>query len=580
MRHPLLAWLGFVVLFLVGGFFVPPGAVHAEDPPAEDAEDGDGYEGDTKESADLFDEGEALREQGLLSQAVAKYWDAFAADFQNYRAYVQYARASLEVEDDLDRLVEDLGTISIDYPTLKPLMDLHLLRIQNRPAARLETLEALTKSDSENVNAWLELGRAYLATDEAKKAEAALAKAMVIAPSGRPDILLLRVEALLALEKIEDARSQLEGAVAAKPDWAPGHLMLARMAFAAENYEEVGKRTELVLALRPGTLGALLLKAESLDRTEKSDAALEILAQARRVSEDAPAAAVAYADLLARTPEGLEGAAGVYKIALEKDDENIHALYGLAWTLERLEKYEEAEEQYRSVLALDPTHMFAVNSVGLCLFRQGRVSQAQVQFKRALDMDPKFVLAELNLGATYDVQAKYGDAIKIYEKILKRREHKENLRAMINCAFDYEALGSFNKALKLLEKAHKVLPEDSQICTWIGDNQYFQKKWKKATEWYKKATALDEENFFAWRGLGYAFGQRKDWDDSIMALRRASALNPEDLDVHLALGDILFNEKEDLEGALASFKAYVAAGGDDPAVPELITEIEAELAAK
>ena len=69
-----------------------------------------------------------------------------------------------------------------------------------------------------------------------------------------------------------------------------------------------------------------------------------------------------------------------------------------------------------------------------------------MQFKRALDLDPAFVTALANLGATFDAQAKYGEAIKVYEKILRMTGQKENLRAIINCAFDSEATGAFPKA--------------------------------------------------------------------------------------------------------------------------------------
>ena len=218
-----------------------------------------------------------------------------------------------------------------------------------------------------------------------------------------------------------------------------------------------------------------------------------------------------------------------------------------------------------------------MNSIGYCLFKQGRVTESQVQFKRALDMDRDFVTAQANLGSTLDAQTKYKDAIKLYEKILKKRGQSENLRALINCAFDYEALGSFPKALKLLVKAHKILPEDANIMVWIGDNHYFGKKWREAVKWYQMAVAKDDKSFFGWRGLGLTFAQRKRWADAVGALEKASEVKPDDLDIYVILGDIYLAELDDLQKALARYEEYINRGGTDPDVEEVIKEIKQDL---
>ena len=207
------------------------------------------------------------------------------------------------------------------------------------------------------------------------------------------------------------------------------------------------------------------------------------------------------------------------------------------------------------------------------LYKQGRVTEAQVQFKRALDLEPKFVTALANLGATYDAQAKYGEAIKVYEKILKMKGQEGNLRAIINCAFDHEATGAFPKATKLLLTAHKLLPEDANIMVWLGDNMYFQKKWKSAEKWYKTAVRLDEKSYYGWRGLGYALAQRKKYEDAINALEKAIEVKPEEKDLLMTIGDIYLSELDNLDKAKEAYEKYVARGGDDPDVLDLLDEL-------
>jgi cytochrome c-type biogenesis protein CcmH/NrfG len=88
---------------------------------------------------------------------------------------------------------------------------------------------------------------------------------------------------------------------------------------------------------------------------------------------------------------------------------------------------------------------------------------------------------------------------------------------------------------------------------------------------------MDEKSFFGWRGLGFTLGHQKRWADCTAALEKARALKPTDTDVLMALGDIYMLELEDLEKALKAYEEYVQAGGDDPAVPEIIEEIKKAL---
>jgi tetratricopeptide (TPR) repeat protein len=574
-RHRVLRVLLCACLLL--GLSGPLVFAEEGDAPADPNDTREPYtKGNPASAADLFDEGEAHRELGKWKDAADSYWGALEADLRHFPAHVRYQEVTLRNGGTAADMIADLKSFMRDFKGV-PELELHILRLQMEPAARIEALTQRLKKTPKDFNALLELGRAQLAAGAPLEAVKPLQQAATLAPPARREIPLLLAEALIRTNELEKAREILDLGVAAKPDWHAGQLALARLAFMQADLEAALKGVTTYLELRPGTLVGLQLKAEIQSRNGDREGAMTTLAEARRKSEDAPDIAIAYADLLARDEAGLEGAVAIYKTVLEKDEENARARYGLGWALERQAKYEEAEEQYREVVAVQPTSVHGINSIGYCLFKQGRVSESQVQFKKAVDLDKTYVTAVLNLGATYDAQLKYGDAIKLYEKVLKDKDQKDNLRAIINCAFDHEMLGAFPKALKLLERAHKIVPDDVMIMVWVGDNHYFTKKYKTAEEWYEKAINKDKENFFAWRGLGYALGHRKKWEDAAKALENARKLNDKDLDILLSLGDIYLNETEDLQAAVDVFQDYVQRGGDDPAVPEIIVEIKKRL---
>ncbi|MDJ0520624.1 MAG: tetratricopeptide repeat protein [Planctomycetota bacterium] len=566
--RPSAHWLLLLPLLL--GLSVAPLAF-AEDEP-------ETIERDIESANEYLDEGFAAREEHLVSEAADAFWKAVESDPLNYRACVHYQETALAAGDPIADIQRDFDKFVEDYPTYL-CFKLHRMRL-DAPDARLEALTKLAKSKVKSSDVHLEIGRVLLAKGQAKSAVEALTKALALKVGDRPDVLLLLAEAEHAVGKTEAAMQRLDAAVKAKAAFFQARVMLARLQLLMEQPEPAAANADVVVKQRPSYIAAFLIKSEALLQLEKEDEARETLKAAYRINKEVDDVVIAYADLWARqeTEASYQQAVKLYQEVVDRNEESWRALYGQGWVLERLEKFEEAEEKYREVAGIRPSSVAAINSVGYVLFKQGRVSEAQVQFKRALDLDETFVTAMANLGATLDAQAKYGEAIKIYEQVLKMKGQEDNLRALINCAFDYEAVGSLPKAQTLLLRAHKVLPEDPNIVVWIGDNNYFQRKWKDAEKWYQQAIAIDEKLFFGWRGLGLTMAQRKRWSDAAQALEKASKLKPEDLEMYVILGDIYYGELKDLKSALTKYEEFVQRGGNDPEIRDAILEIKKELA--
>jgi len=572
--------LGLIVVLPLAVPFLPlavPLAFAGED------DDSSEMERDPETSAEHFEDAEVLREEQKWSEAANSYWSALEADLQNYRAHVRYVECALKAGDEAGELVKDYDKFIEEYPGHFDLK-LHRLRLEEAEA-RLPKLEAFLKAKAKGFNIHVEHGRTLLALGQPKPAIEALTKALALKAGKRPDVLVLLAEAEHAGGKTDAAIARLTAAVQANAQDFSARLVLARLQLGTGDAENSAKNATTVVEQRVSYIAAFLVKAEALvmlGTSEAEDQARVTLANAYRANKEIDDVVLALADLTARdeTDAAYKLALKYYDEALARDEECWRALYGKAWVLERMESWDAAEEVYREVMAVRPSSVAAVNSVGYCLFKQGRVSGAQVQFKRALDMDADYATAMANLGATLDAQAKYAQAIKIYVKILKLDGQSENLRALINCAFDYEAMGVFPKALKLLKTAHKLLPEDANIVVWIGDNAYFQKKWKVAESSYQEAIAMDETSFFGWRGLGLTLAQRKRWADCVAALEKARAIKKSDLDLIVLLGDIYFTHLKDPKTALARYQEFVQRGGNDPDVNDAILDIKKQLEKK
>ena len=535
---------------------------------------------DERLSKEHYEEGEVLREEQKWSAAADAFWKALDADLLNYMAHVRYQESALKAGDGREEVVADYVDL-LDGHRKHVLLQLHRHRLLP-PAERLPILEKVAKAHGKVSDVHLEIGRAYLAVGNPKDAVDPLVKALALKVGDRPDVLLLLTEAEHGAGKTEEAIARLDARVKANAEDFNARLALARLQLLAGKHEACAANAAIVLEQRPSFLSAFLVKAEALSALNQIEEALQTLQSAYRARKESDPVVIALADLTARqeTEAAYQLAIKYYDEVITRNAENWRAIYGKAWATERMEKWDGAEELYREVVSLRPTSAIAVNSVGFCLYKQGRISEAQVQFKRAVDMDADFVTALNNLGATFDAQAKYADAIKLYERILKMKGQGDNLRALINCAFDYEAGGAFNKALKLLQRAHELLPKDANIVVWLGDNYYFQEKYKDAEKWYQQAIQLDEKQFFAWRGLALSLSQRKKWDDAAEAFEKASSIKPEDLELYIVLGDIYYLELKDLPKALAKYQAFVQRGGNDPEVNDAILEIKKQLEKK
>ena len=386
-------------------------------------------------SAEAQARGDAAWEAWRWAKAADAYWAAIEADVHNYDAHVRYQVASRRNGVNPADLKADYDTFVNDFPD-DVSFKLHRLRL-DAPAERLAKLEALRGPNPDVDDVLVEIARCRLDAGDGDKAARILAP-IVRKNAGGDRAFLLLVRATLAKDKTRDAAKLFEARLGKAPSPAV-RLEAARFALATGEYEDALREATSVLEARPGSTAALLVKSEAEERSGKRDAAIATLEVARRTTEDARPVLLALAELVGRGAEretALAGALELYEKVLAEDAQDTRALYGKAWVLERQEKFEDAEKVYREVAQLLPVDPSVVESVGYVLFKQGRISDAQVQFKKAIDLDPDYASAYANLGATFDAKAEYQKAIDWYEKLLKMRGQEENLRALINLAFD------------------------------------------------------------------------------------------------------------------------------------------------
>jgi YaiO family outer membrane protein len=105
------------------------------------------------------------------------------------------------------------------------------LRREGRPAQAIPLLEAATRENPQDADAWLNLGLAYAVTDRLDEAEAALDRAHALAPD-YADVQIARARAAYFRSNPDEASRRLAPVLAAHPDNAEAQDLARQIAAA------------------------------------------------------------------------------------------------------------------------------------------------------------------------------------------------------------------------------------------------------------------------------------------------------------------------------------------------------------
>jgi putative inorganic carbon (HCO3(-)) transporter len=120
--------------------------------------------------------------------------------------------------------------------------------------------------------------------------------------------------------------------------------------------------------------------------------------------------------------------------------------------------------------------------------------------KKALEYKPLFADPHNNIAAIYVRQGRYDEAIKEMEQASFIFPDDSNYLRILGEL--YQVKGKINKAIELLKKAIEYNPKKPDLYAKLGKIYFDQKRYKEAEMQFKKAISLDPNNIFAHNNLG------------------------------------------------------------------------------
>lgn len=519
----------------------------------------------------LFEKAEIAREEGRLEQAADLYKQAIEAHPLYEEAHAAYL-SSLRGTDNLAAAVPLYASLVGKHPAS---VELKAFEAAARDAAAaVGALEPLVAQSPDNFRVRLEFARALLYCGRLVEAEEALKTVLKLNAASAAARTLLG-DVYFSDGKHAKARKEYEGALETDVSYVSAQL---RLGLAMHRMGESAEAATLLVKLVSDdnyprlAAGHWLLAMVRADQG-KIDEALQSIEKLLVVDVDDYDALMAKGQLLLRKKP--IDAAPVFQKAAEKNPRSSDALFCLGWAFEkaaeasdlqdaaRQERLAKAAEAYDKCAGMDPG-VRPRDSLGFVYLLQSKHAEATKEFKRATDIDPEFAPAHNNLGLASDMADNRAEAKRRYEIVLARVD-KENIRARVMLALDLWLDGAGPKAIKELEKVVKDSPEDDLAWTFLGDIYCDVRKIDSAIKAYKKATEINEKNFFAWYHMGIAYeDEKRKFEEAERCYDKAIQVRADPPpEIFLRLG--IVNDVYGLdrpEQAIKFYQMYIDAGGN------------------
>jgi protein O-GlcNAc transferase len=316
------------------------------------------------------------------------------------------------------------------------------------------------------------------------EAEALFKKALVLKPD-LADAWLGRGNALVKLERYDQAFAAYDRALALKPDLAGawlGHL-LANLG----RYDDSLAAYDKALAVKPDLAEAWLGRCHSFVKLQRYSEAI-----------------MAYDRAIAIEPR--------------------QASAWLGHLLASLERYEEALTAYDKTLAIRPDLAQATLGRGNVFFKRERHDEALAAYDKALALRPDLAEAWLGRGNVFTELERYDEALAACDKALALKP--DLAEARLGRGNVFSKLKHLDEALTAYGKALVLKPDLAEA--WLGRANLFSDlgRYDEALATYDKALALKPDLAEASLGRGNALTAAGRHAEALTAYDRGLALKP------------------------------------------------------
>lgn len=368
------------------------------------------------------------------------------------------------------------------------------LAMDHHQQGRLDEAEALYRQilndDPNHADANHLMGVAACQRGNAEEGAQFIAKAITASPGDEPANALYQNNlgnALIALDRVDDAGAAYAAALAINPDMADAHYNTGNIHMRRGDFENAKKCYERALKISPDYSEARSNLGNALKDLGRPEDAVEC-----------------------------------YQTVLEAHPGLAEVHFNLGNALKDLGRLNDAAESYRKAIGINPEYAEAHSNLGTALAELGQLDDAVIAHNKALALRPDFAEALTNLGAAYDKLGRLNEAAEAYEKAIAVKP--DLAAAHSNYGNVLKEMGRMEDAAASYEQALAHRPQYPEALTNLGSVLNQMGKKQDAEKQYRAAIAINPEYAEAHYNLGNALEGRL--AETLNCYREAIRLDP------------------------------------------------------
>lgn len=377
---------------------------------------------------------------------------------------------------------------------------------------------------------------------------------------------VLRGSAYLALGQNEEAKDVFELVRKNNADNPEALIGLARHAVATKNLDAATQLSEQAVTKNPANIDAWLFKADLLRTQAQIEPALAAYEKVLQLKSDHGAARIAKASIEISRGK-FDAAKEDIAAARKSNPKGLMVYYTQALLDYRQRNLPAALESLNQVLRAAPEHMPSVLLAGAVQLDLGATQQAEQHLKKYLEKNPGDLFARKLLAATLLKNGDTQHAVDVLADV--NDEAKKDAQLLVLAGESQMQAKNFKKAAEYFEKASSLAPENAMIHTALAKSQLGEGDSASALTELEKAMNLDPQSPQAGIMLVMTHLRQKNYDKALAAAKTLENEQPNDPQVHNLKGSV-YLAKKDIAAARASFgRALALQPNNFPAITNL-----------
>jgi tetratricopeptide (TPR) repeat protein len=347
-----------------------------------------------------------------------------------------------------------------------------------------------------------------------------------------------------------DAKEAVKDVTVNAPDYLPGWVLLAKIAFAQKEIPEAQKALEKVFSRDPANYDGRLLEAELQIAKPDLKAAIEGL---ERLTKAYPSATTAKFQLgrAYTLANRANDALGVLQQAIGVNPNYVEAQVLLAEINLRAGQPQAVVETLGALIERQPDLARAELLLADAYRMLRRYEQAAAIYRRHADAAPQNPLPWIFLGTVYREEGREKEAIGAFEKASERAP---NHLGIVNHLVELDLRRrDFASAAARLSRLDERTAASAPAKVLTARIQGAQEHWTQAEESLLAAIGSDPDHDAAYQVLVALYYDRGRFVDAIKRLEEKLARNPDDIGSRLLLARIQ-DEQKDYERARAMYE--------------------------